>query len=159
MPVCALYLSSWKATYSGILPQARLDEVDHQLIAKLWAGIFAELDLPRHSILVAEERDELIGVVHLSPSVDDPNDMEVARLYVLPEHQRRGVGSSLLADAERFGRLSGFRHASLWVVENHHAAQGFYTARGWLPTGESVTRQGGGWSVQELRYRLALPDV
>ncbi len=141
------------------MPQARFDEVNHQLIANLWAGIFAELDPPCHSVLVAEEREELIGVIHVSPSADDPNDMEVARLYVLPEHQRRGVGSSLLTEAERLGRLSGFRNAAIWVVKNHQAAHNFYTTRGWVHTGESVTRKGNGWSAQELRYRIALADA
>lgn len=157
--ICALHLRTWKAAYVGILPRARYDEVDAQLITSRWTPIFAALNPPRHSVVVAEENDKLIGVVNVSPSSDSPADvMELALLHVLPEHQGCGVGSALLAEAQRIGQSGGFRHAVAWVVSNHYAARSFYERRGWVHTGESVRRTGRGWSVQELRYRLAFTE-
>lgn len=31
--ICALHLRTWKTAYLGVLPQARYDEVDAQLLA------------------------------------------------------------------------------------------------------------------------------
>ncbi len=111
-------------------------------------------------MVVAEENGKLIDVVNVSPSSDSPADvMELAFLHVLPEHQGRGIGSALLAEAQRIGQSGGFRHAVVWVVDSHYAARNFYERRGWVHTGESVRRTGSGWSVEELRYRLAFTEV
>jgi GNAT superfamily N-acetyltransferase len=57
-------------------------------------------------VLVAFERDEPIGHVQLTDT-DDPATAEVKNMAVLAFHQRRGIGSALMAAAIAFARKEG----------------------------------------------------
>ena len=51
----------------------------------------------------------------------------VDQLYVLPEQQRRGVGTELLAVAQR-----AFPSLQLWTFQRNARARGFYQTRGFI---------------------------
>lgn len=54
-------------------------------------------------------------------------DDTVSHLYVDPRHQRSGIGSALLAEAQAEGRP-----LSLHVFERNEAAQRFYAGHGFV---------------------------
>jgi putative acetyltransferase len=58
-------------------------------------------------------------------------------LYVLPEHQGAGVGSTLHDYALERLRALGFAEAKLWTLEENHAGRRFYERRGWSLNGET----------------------
>lgn len=61
-------------------------------------------------VIVAETADEVIGfaVVHVMPVLHRPQPVgRVSTITVLPEHQGRGIGRALLAEAERIARAAG----------------------------------------------------
>ena len=59
----------------------------------------------------------------------------LANLYVEPSLFRQRIGSRLLHFVERELIATGFRSVVAWVVEDAPAAQSFYAAQGWKPTG------------------------
>lgn len=58
-------------------------------------------------------------------------------LYVLPEQQGTGLGSTLHDHALERLRDLGFDEAKLWTLEGNHGARRFYERRGWSLNGET----------------------
>jgi putative acetyltransferase len=110
---------------SPVIERAFADEGPK--VAALWREI--ELSGRALSSLVADDDGELVGHVGLSPAWVDARQALVdvwvlSPLSVLPEHQRRGIGSALVAAAIDLAREAG---APLLFLEGD---PGFYAARG-----------------------------
>lgn len=69
-------------------------------------------------------------------------EVELDGLYVLPQVSGAGVGSALLQAVGEVRRL--------WVLEDNHAARGWYERRGWRDSGERQ-RAYGVWEVRYVR--------
>jgi GNAT superfamily N-acetyltransferase len=146
--VAAVQLSTWRTAYDGLLPAEVLDTPLVQ-VAALWLGAVERPPTPAHRLLVALERDELVGFAALQPEEDDPGAGELASLLVEPRWGRRGHGSRLLAAAVDTWRLDGVERALAWVWDRDVASRRFLTAAGWevdgaargLDTGPRVERQ------------------
>ncbi|MDE0141366.1 MAG: GNAT family N-acetyltransferase [Caldilineaceae bacterium] len=84
---------TWIDTYSSFLPV----EVIHK-ITSLWhspATLAAEIENERVLFNVAKnEQGEIIGLLTANRPSDEV--IYIARLYVLPGHQRQGIGGKLL---------------------------------------------------------------
>jgi GNAT superfamily N-acetyltransferase len=98
--------------------------------------------------LVAEVAGRIVGVV-----VSD--DDWVEDLWVMKEHRRRGIGSLLLAAAERQIAGRGHIEARLRVVARNLEARRFYGARGWAET-VSYPHERWGFTMVEMAKALAV---
>lgn len=78
---------------------------ERDLVARLAADLLLEDTTPPVISLVAEAAGDIVGYLAVSPVVGArTNDLQgyiLAPLAVRPEHQRRGIGSSLVADGKR----------------------------------------------------------
>ena len=79
---------------------------------------FAEVVFPRGDVWLAEF-DHVVGVLVLDGS-------DLSALYVLPDHQHRGVGSALVEQAKR-ERPDGL---ALWAFQSNLPARAFYERHG-----------------------------
>ncbi|MGB3954900.1 MAG: GNAT family N-acetyltransferase [Brooklawnia sp.] len=77
----------------------------------------------------------------------------LARLYVHPEAQGRGVGRALMAAALAVLREQGCRRANLWVLAVHQPAIEIYRHWGWRP---ADTEPHAPFGLPELRFCLPL---
>jgi GNAT superfamily N-acetyltransferase len=145
-------LSTWRTAYADLLPEDAL-QVPEEQVAALWLRAVEVPPSPQHRVLVAMERDDLVGFAALAPSEDDGLDGattgEVATLLVEPRWGRRGHGSRLLAAAVDTWRPDGVTTAVAWAWERDAATRSFLTSAGWeldgavrgLDTGPRVQRQ------------------
>ncbi len=67
------------------------------------------------------------------------------KLYLLPEHHGRGIGSASLAEAIRRARAEGYRQLSLTVNRHNAKALRAYLRNGFQTQGEQVSEIGGGF--------------
>jgi ribosomal protein S18 acetylase RimI-like enzyme len=117
----------------------RLGDIDPVL--QLWARAQAEpthtddaeslralIDHDRSALLVAEDRDSLVGSVI---AAWDGWRGSVYRLVVAPTHRRLGLGGQLVATAESRLRAQGAVRMQAIVVETDAMATGFWQASGW----------------------------
>src|SRR5215213_2810869 len=65
------------------------------------------------TVLVAVAGDEIVGHLQLTDT-DDPTQVEIKNMAVVPSHQRRGIGRALVDAAVRCARGTG--RASLLVA-------------------------------------------
>ena len=100
--------------------------------------------LPDTEVLAGRTRVAVDGagvVVGFATTVGSGEARELEDLFVDPDHQRRGIGAILVADAVALARRDGA--VRLEVTGNPHAIR-FYTAVGFERVGEVATELGPG---------------
>jgi putative acetyltransferase len=86
---------------------------------------FTQKLFPMNAVWVAEEGGAVVGYIAFQPHF-------IEHLYILPEHQDRGIGAGLLAKA-----TAGSRELRLWTFQANAKARRFYERRGF--TAERLT--------------------
>lgn len=105
-------------------PSGALQETLHQVRADIAAG----------SVAVALLEGRAVGCLRWEGAPGA--DLHVRRVAVDPSLQRRGVGTALMAWAEREGRALGCRAITLGVRVGLPSNLAFYTKLGYQVTGE-----------------------
>ena len=129
----ALLVETWHDTYDALLGPERVTEITNS-----WHSIEnlgRQLAVADTSFLVAEHDGAIVG--HAAINARKPPVMIVARLYVRPDNQRRGIGQRLLAEAiARHGACDVMR---LEVEADNAKGLAFYRRQGFQEVGRSVT--------------------
>jgi ribosomal protein S18 acetylase RimI-like enzyme len=127
--IAHLHADSWRRHYRG----AYSDEfLDGDVVAdrlSVWTERIREPDPDRCTILA--EHGGLVGFAHTILDEDPRWGALLDNLHVAGSHQRRGIGSRLLALTARAVVERSERSALyLWVLEQNLEARAFYQARG-----------------------------
>ncbi|MCB0695789.1 MAG: GNAT family N-acetyltransferase [Chitinophagaceae bacterium] len=88
-------------------------------------------------ILIAEDNDEIIACLILSPRPG--NTVQLRQMAVAVKHQGRSIGKQLVNYAEQFAREHGYERIMLHA---RMVAKGFYERLGYLQTGDEFTEVG-----------------
>lgn len=76
--------------------------------------------------LVAEEGEKIIGhILFTKASVGSQTVLALAPLSVLPEYQRKGVGSALVTEGHRIARTLGFFYSVVLGSETYYPRFGY----------------------------------
>lgn len=125
-----LHIACWRESYAGIVPAAALDAADPGERTARWQRSLAD---PDGFALAAFDGEEPAGFI-LARANGDPAipgaDGQVAALYVLKSHHRRGLGRNLLGAAARWWLARGGRSLGLGVLAANVDARRFYEAMG-----------------------------
>ncbi|HYF72706.1 MAG TPA: GNAT family N-acetyltransferase [Nocardioides sp.] len=162
--IAELQLRAWRETYAGLLPAEALpgpDQVDPAAAA--WRASLSKPGDARNRVLVALERNRVVGFVVTTPASDpdcDPvADAEMRDLTVDPGERGRGHGSRLLQAAADTMQADRFTRAVTWAIATDDALRGFLADAGWAPDtahreldldGEGTT------TVKQVRLHTAL---
>ncbi|HEU5035898.1 MAG TPA: GNAT family N-acetyltransferase [Nocardioides sp.] len=160
--IAELQLRTWRTTYADLLPAEALPE-DVDAAAAAWHAALSRPRDARNRVLVALERNRVVGFAITSPAADpdcDPvADAELAELTVDPDERGRGHGSRLLQAAVDTLVADRFSRAVLWAIATDDALRAFLTEAGWAPDqahreldldGTGTTR------VKQIRLHTAL---
>jgi ribosomal protein S18 acetylase RimI-like enzyme len=153
--IARVQVSTWRATYRGIVPGAFLDGIRVDEWAARRRG---DLETPGSVALVAEEGGVAIGFLLAGRARGGPpgHDAEVHALYVLRERQRRGVGRRLLRDGAAAVAARGHRSLLLWVLRDNAPARAFYERLGGRVVASKEIEIGGA-ALPEVAY--GWPDL
>lgn len=100
----------------------------------------ALLAAPGERFIVAERGDRMVGFAQLRlgathERVDATRPAEIVRLYVQEPFAGRGLGTTLLAEAEALAASGGATHAWLTAWVGNARALAFYPRRGYAELG------------------------
>jgi GNAT superfamily N-acetyltransferase len=163
--IAALHADSWRRHYRGAYSDAFLDgDVAVDRLA-VWTERLRRRDR-RSCTILAEDESGLIGFAHTVFDEDQTWGALLDNIHVAHLHQRRGVGSRLLARtaravADRAERTGLY----LWVLEENVDAQAFYEAHGAKRVERAQVASPGGvpgrlnGSPHKLRYAWDDPDA
>jgi GNAT superfamily N-acetyltransferase len=111
-----------RAAYRGIIPEAEFR--DPFLTLDELVSSFSEM-----RIYAYLEQDEALGVAALW--AEDAVVGRICRVYVLPAHQRRGIGTALMGYVEQEAAALGLQRLRLHVVAQAGWAVSFYRQQGY----------------------------
>ena len=134
--IADLQLRTWRDAYAGLLPAEAL-ALDADTAAEAWRTSLSRPRDARNRVLVALERNRVVGFAITSPATDpdcDPvADAELMEFTVDPQERGRGHGSRLLQAAVDTMRADRFTRAVLWTIATDDALRSFLTEAGWAP--------------------------
>ena len=165
--IARIQVVTWRTAYRALLPTAVLDEWDGDAAAASWRTAIASPPTPGHGVLVALERNSVVGFAAFGPAelaageTGDPSGptAELSTLLVEPRWGRRGHGSRLLAAVADVTRGGGATRLQVWLPETDSVSAGFYESAGWAPDGWARTLDtGAAESLREIRWHALLDD-
>jgi GNAT superfamily N-acetyltransferase len=162
--IAELQLRTWRAVYADLLPADALPGPEAtESAAAAWRASLATPRDARNRVLVALERNRVVGFAITSPASDpdcDPvADAELMEFTVDPDERGLGHGSRLLQAAADTMRADRFTRAVLWAVAGDDDLRGFLTGAGWAPDGahRALDLDGAGTTlVKQVRLHTAL---
>lgn len=100
--------------------------------AVLEARVDAVLGAAQHRLIVAEDRDSVIGVLHVfeRPSLEKGAQAVVQSMVVDAGHRRAGVGRALLDEAQAWASERGLDAVVLHTRTDRDDAHAFYARNG-----------------------------
>jgi ribosomal protein S18 acetylase RimI-like enzyme len=125
-----LLRETWHDTYASLLPKAAIEIVTTHWHAP--ALLAEQIQSPDIYFAIARVGGVVAGVI-TARKQDDA--IVVARLYVRPQHQRRGIGRELLESAYRV--FSDAQKARLTVEADNRKGVAFYTKQGFREVARS----------------------
>lgn len=136
--IADLQVRAWPELYAGLVPASSLPH-DPAELAPVWQAALARPADARNRVLVALERNRVVGFVLTSPAGDpdcDPvSDGELAELTLDPAERGKGHGSRLLQAAVDTLRADRFVRVVTWVSAGDDSLRRFLTDAGWAPDG------------------------
>ena len=134
--IAAVYLASRRHA-APLIPRGR--HTDEEV--RTW---FATVVLPEHDVFVAESGGRIVAFLVLRGDSLD-------QLYVHPGHQRRGIGSRLLAHAR-----GPRRRLRLYTFEANEPARAFYEKHGFraIAFGDGTANEAG---APDVLYEWTAP--
>jgi GNAT superfamily N-acetyltransferase len=134
--IAELQLRTWQEQYAGLLPSDALPR-DIGAAASAWQSSLSRPADARSRVLVALERNRIVGFAITAPSSDpdcDPvADAELMELTVAPDERGKGHGSRLLQAAVETMQADRFSRAVLWAIADDDVLRAFLTGAGWAP--------------------------
>jgi len=135
--IARVQLRAWPQLYAGVVPAEAIPSGPEaeEAAAAAWAESLERPGDARNRVLVALERNRVVGFAITGPATDpdrDPiTDAELRELTVDPDERGRGHGSRLLQAAADTMTADRFQHAVTWVVTSDDALRSFLTSAGW----------------------------
>lgn len=150
--IATVHVRSWQTTYPGIMPDEFLSSLSIEKRAAYWErGL--ENPIEGGFTLVAEENGTIIGFAGGGPerSGDPEHRGELYAVYLLEEHQGRGLGRMLFLEVARRLKLHGFRKMLLWVARENLPSVAFYERMGGVALREK-SEEMSGKTLVEVAY-------
>ena len=141
--IARVHVDAWRSTYRGIVPDSLLDGLSYEQRARTRREHLEKADPDCCSFVAVDGRAGIVGFSVAGPRRDGDAGYsgELYALYVLDEHQGKGLGKRLFLETVRW--LSQRGHASLltWVLERN-PSRGFYPAMGGIEVGTKTIELG-----------------
>lgn len=141
---------TWRSSYADILTTEQMDYMlgwmyaPEQIVQELRDGVFWEL---------AESDGAPVAFLSLTLKAEEA---KLNKLYVLPEHQGRGIGGELLRHIETLAASRGARSIWLQVNKQNERARRAYEHAGYRVERAAVFDIGGGFVMDDFILRREL---
>ena len=133
--IAALQARAWATSYAALVAADGGPTVSD--FAAVWHASLSKPGDARNRVLVALERNRVVGFAVTAPSNDPDSDpVSVAELmeFTVAEGERRlGHGSRLLQAAVDTMAADRFTRAVTWLLAEDDALRGFLAEAGWAP--------------------------
>ena len=144
-PISRVHVDSWRTTYEGIVPAEYLKGLSYRDRESRWNEILTT-GLPASRIFVAAtESGGVVGFAHGGPEREGNATYrgELYVIYLVQEHQNRGLGRQLVSTVAQSLLLDGLSSILVWVLDDNRRACRFYESMGGERFGRKTVAVGG----------------
>lgn len=149
---------SFTNAFRGIIPEETLKQrFSYESLKERFSKEFEEGNV-KSAIMYKE--DIPVGILSFIKDSSRKNDSEIdiGRIYLLPEYWGQGLGGQFLAWAINEARREGYKSLGLWVIEENTRARKAYEKAGFVHEGE--TRMiNPGREIKDYRYILRFEPI
>jgi len=144
-----VHVKGWQTSYVGIIEQSYLDNISYDQHLELRKKI---LNSEGTLQLVVTFGEQIVGFVDAGPLCPKPcNEQffssqetnikygEVYTIYLLREHQGKGLGKRLYQECRRWFKEQGYQYFVTWGLAKNTPARRFYESEGGELVGETIT--------------------
>ncbi len=127
-----VHVDTWRSAYRDILPATFLEALSYEARAERWRTNLGQASPQQFTLVAEDDGGEVVGFAGGGPERDGmPGyDGEIYAVYVLAQHQGRGIGRQLMSVSTRHLMEQGFRATMLWAMEANRRARSFYEMLG-----------------------------
>jgi ribosomal protein S18 acetylase RimI-like enzyme len=150
----AVVSASWRATYTGIFPDAFIDNA----LEQWWSEAGFQRSIPNAAVcnLVAEQEGHIVGTLMGTVDPGEEGQAHLFRLYIHPDHVGQGIGKQLW-QAYLQHLAPEVKRVDLEVEPQNARAIQFYTRLGFHQTGINAA-EAFGYTMKTLRMSLNLTN-
>ncbi len=160
--IAGVQVRAWQEMYADLVPADALPD-DPAVLAPAWRQSLGRPADARHRVLVALERNRVVGFALTGPA-DDPDcdpvvDGTLVEMTVDPGERGRGHGSRLLQAAVDTLVADRFTRAVTWLLASDDDQRRFLTEAGWAADGahrELELDGPGETTVKQVRLHTAI---
>lgn len=147
---------SFQVAFRGIIPDNVLeDKFSYKSLLGRF-GLELEERTTENSIIFKDGKP--VGMQTFARDDDterDETEIDIWRIYVLPEYWGSGVGKELILWGLSELKTKGYKKVALWVVDENERARTFYEKVGFSHDGE-IRVINPGKEINELRYSMEI---
>jgi ribosomal protein S18 acetylase RimI-like enzyme len=180
--IAAVMRDSWFAAYQGIIARQLIDQattpdggarVRQSFRTRPWQRVIAAVARHPRPATGADATPGIVGYASFGPERDvlgtpwphprtaagaEGRIAELYALYVRPAWWSTGTGRALMDQVLASVSAAGYRHITLWVLEDNARARRFYERAGFAPD-DDARHLLGDFGVTEIRYRRSLGET
>lgn len=154
--IAGVRVTSWQATYRGVVPDSYLDAMTPAESADRWRAVAAG-EVPGTELLVCDVDATIMGFAAYGAA--RPPDFgyggELYATYYLPQAMGKGYGTLMVREVVRGLRRLGHADMIVWVMEANARGRAFYESIGAaLVSGGQQSLEIDGRTLWELAYGL-----
>ena len=142
--IARVQVDTWRTAYAGIVPEHHLASLSDERSERAWRDTLSAPDRPGFTYVTEDDHGNVIGFASGGPERggDPVYKGEVYAIYLLQEHQRKGIGRQLTLTLARRLFEKGLRSMLVWVLAES-PSRDFYTALGGKPLYDKPIEIGG----------------
>lgn len=143
----------WHHHYDGIIS---LEQIDYMLAQRYHPLLIQQQILNQDIWWRKLVLDEMMIGFSCCIRTGKPDELKIDKLYIHCDHQRKGYGMLLVADAVETMRENNLQSLVLTVNKRNHTAISAYQRYGFEITGDSIVDIGGGFIMND--YLMTMTD-
>lgn len=133
--IAEVHVKCWRTTYKGIVPDEKLDGLCREKSSLKWKEFFSKGSCRlQNTVLLARSGGSAAGFcaggeVRKFSKRTEGYEGEIKAVYVLSEHQKKGLGTEFLRKFEEIFRKNGIFSYIIWVLKDNDS-KNFYRKMG-----------------------------
>jgi GNAT superfamily N-acetyltransferase len=129
--IAFVHATSWKTTYKGLISDEFLDKITVEARKKIWIRNFASPHKDEVMYVAEDDAGKIVGFsnggVRREP---DLYDAELYALYLLKEHQGKGIGKQLIRSVAQNLLEKNYSSFMTWVLVGNPAIHFYHKVGG-----------------------------
>lgn len=145
---------AWPHTFKDILSEEQIAYMMHWMYSD--ESLREQMENKNHRYVLAKQDEEFVAYLSYEPNCENTGKTKIHKIYILPSHQRKGIGKLLFNFVLTKAREAGEKAVYLNVNKNNRNAIDFYRRMGFYRAKEEVIDIGNGFVMDDYVYEKPL---